>query len=232
MTDSLSSLAIHQPAYLPWLGYFDRIAQVDLFVFLDTVQFEKNSFINRNRIKTPQGVQWLTIPVSSRGHLSSDLRETRIDNSRDWRADHLKALALNYRRTPHFAMRFARLEHLYAEPEEWLSAWCWRQLRFWLDELQIPTPVLRASDLDLRQRKSALVLEICQRLGARHYVSGSLGRDYLDEASFTSAGIAVEYQAFVPRPYPQLWGEFSPGLGVVDWWFNQPESITPFRSQP
>ncbi|KTS72112.1 hypothetical protein NS274_21975 [Pseudomonas oryzihabitans] len=232
MSDRSPSLAIHQPAYLPWLGYFDRIARVDRFVFLDTVQFEKNSFINRNRIKTPQGVQWLTVPVFGRGHLNSDLSETRIDNSRDWRRDHLKALALNYRRTAHFDSRFARLEALYAEPEELLSAWCWRQLRFWLDELQIATPLLRASDLALQQRKSALVLEICQRLGAQHYLSGTLGRDYLDEAAFTDAGIRVEYQAFAPQPYPQLWGEFVAGLSIVDWWFNQPESSTPFRSQP
>ena len=222
-------IAIHQPAYLPWLGYFDRIARVDRFVFLDTVQFEKNSFINRNRIKTPQGAQWLTIPVLSRGHLASTLRETRIDESRDWRRDHLKAVAMNYRRAPRFAERYAQLEQLYGERQDNLAEFCWRQLGFWLDQLGIETPVMRASELDVDSRKSQLVLDICLALGADAYLSGALGRDYLDEAAFAEQGIAVQYQAFTPPTSPQLWGTFVPGLGVLDWWMNCGDSRAEFR---
>lgn len=222
-------LAIHQPAYLPWLGYFDRIAQVERFVFLDTVQFEKNSFINRNRIKTPQGVQWLTIPVLSRGHLASTLRETRVDESRDWRRDHLKAIAMNYRRAPNFVERYARLEVLYGERQDNLADLCWQQLNFWLEELGIATPLVRSSTLDIDSRKSRLVLDICQTFGVQEYLSGPLGRDYLDEGEFAQAGIQVRYHTFSPPVYPQLWGGFAAGLSVLDWWMNSGDSRNEFR---
>lgn len=88
-------LSAHQPAYLPWLGYFDKITEADIFVFLDTVQYEKNSFINRNKIKTPQGPQWLTIPVKSKGHITATLRETLVDDSKPWRSKHLKSIEMN-----------------------------------------------------------------------------------------------------------------------------------------
>ena len=91
-------LSAHQPAYLPWLGYFDKIARADVFVYLDTVQFEKNSFINRNQIKTPQGAQWLTIPVRTKGHMSASLRTTEIDDSQKWRSKHIKSIETNYRK--------------------------------------------------------------------------------------------------------------------------------------
>lgn len=223
------TLAAHQPAYLPWLGYFERIARADVFVFLDNVQFEKNSFINRNRIKTPQGAQWLTIPVKTRGHLAGTLRDTQIDNSKNWRADHLKAISLTYRKTAHFAERFAKLEALYSAAEDNLAELCWQQLQFWLGELGIATELARASELQLTSRKSDLVLDICQRLNASAYLSGALGKDYLDEPAFADAGIAVQYQAFKPPVYPQLWGEFVAGLSVLDWWMNSGDSRTECR---
>src|SRR5215470_5119272 len=96
-------LTIHQPAYLPWLGYFDRIAQSDAFIFLDNVQFERNSFTNRNRIKTANGPIWLTVPVRLNGHLDQTILATEIDERRDWRRKHLRAIEQNYRRAPCFA---------------------------------------------------------------------------------------------------------------------------------
>ena len=111
----------HQPAYLPWLGYFDKIARADVFVFLDDVQFEKNSFINRNKIKTAQGGQWLTIPVRSKGHTDDTLRTTRVNAEVPWREKHLKAVALNYKKAPFFEQRYPKLESLYNSDEELLS---------------------------------------------------------------------------------------------------------------
>ena len=213
-------LSAHQPAYLPWLGYFDKIARADLFVYLDTVQFEKNSFINRNRIKTPQGVLWLTIPVKTKGHLSKTMRETETDTTQPWRDKHLKTLAMNYRRAPHFTQCFAKLERLLAEGSSNLAELCWAQLRFWLDEFAIPTRVVRASDLPVAATKSELILQLAQHLGARHYISGALGRGYLDEDEFAAAGISVEYQNYITPEYPQLWGDFIPNLSVVDYWMN------------
>src|SRR5690349_7924911 len=105
-------LSAHQPAYLPWLGYFDKIRRCDVFVYLDTVQFEKNSFTNRNKVKTAQGPLWLTVPVRSKGHLSSTLQELELDPAQRWRHKHLKTLREAYAKAPHFEARFERMERL------------------------------------------------------------------------------------------------------------------------
>jgi WbqC-like protein family len=217
-------LSAHQPAYLPWLGYFNKIARADVFVYLDTVQFEKNSFINRNRIKTPQGPLWLTIPIKSKGHMSGSLRTTEIDDSQPWRARHLKSIAMNYRRAPRFPECFSKIEALVAIPESNIANYCFQQLRFWLVEFGIKTRVVRSSELPITSSKSDLVLDLCRHFGAERYLSGIQGHDYLDESDFARAGIGLDYQDFVPPVYGQLWGAFIPNLGVLDWWMNTRDS--------
>jgi hypothetical protein len=213
-------LSAHQPAYLPWLGYLDKIARADVFVYLDTVQFEKNSYINRNRIKTPQGVQWLTIPVKIKGHLSTTLRDTESDASQPWRARHAKAIALNYSRAAHYPECLAKFERLNMDLPTNLAELCWRQLRFWLQEFGITTRVVRSSELPAFGSKSELILQLCGHFGAERYISGALGRDYLTETDFNDANITVEYQHYRTPAYPQLWGDFVPDLSVVDYWMN------------
>lgn len=213
-------LSAHQPAYLPWLGYFEKIARADIFVFLDTVQYEKNSFINRNRIKGPNGPIWLTVPVKGKNHLSSSLRTTVIDNSKDWRRKHLKNIQMNYAKAPNSDIKLKAISKVILSPEENLSNYCFEQLKFWLSELSIDTPVVRSSTLDVSGIKSELVLNLCKHFGAEKYLSGSLGRDYIVEEDFRSSGISVEYQAYKEVPYSQLWGQFTPNLSVVDLWMN------------
>lgn len=218
-------LSAHQPAYLPWLGYFDKIARADVFVYLDTVQFEKNSFINRNQIKTPQGALWLTIPVKTKGHTSGSLRTTEIDDSQPWRTKHLKSIEMNYRKAARFDECFPKIEALLTMPESNLAEYCLHQLLFWLDELAIDTRIARSSELPIASSKSDLVLDLCRYFGAHRYMSGALGRDYLIEEDFSKAGIAIEYQSFKSPVYPQLWGTFIPNLGVLDWWINSGDQI-------
>ncbi|MBF0282754.1 MAG: WbqC family protein [Zetaproteobacteria bacterium] len=213
-------LSAHQPAYLPWLGYFEKIARADVFVYLDTVQFEKNSFINRNRIKTPQGTQWLTIPIKTKGHIGSTLLETQIDDAQTWRKKHLKSIEMNYRKARYFERNFPILQQLILLPEPRLSEICWHQLQFWLREFRINTRIVRASNLPVNSKKSDLVLDLCKHLGASWYLSGALGRDYLDEDAFSDAAVDVEYQDFRHPVYPQLWGDFEPYLSIVDYWMN------------
>jgi WbqC-like protein family len=213
-------LSARQPAYLPWLGYFDKIARADVFVYLDTVQFEKNSFINRNKIKTPNGASWLTIPVKTKGHMRGSLRTTQIDDSQPWRARHLKSIRANCGKAPRFEECFAKMQALLATRESNLAEFCLHQLRFWLDELGIDTRVVRSSELTISSSKSQLALDLCHQLGAQRYLSGMLGRDYLVEADFVKAGIELEYQRYDSMVYPQLWGEFIPDLCVLDWWMN------------
>lgn len=220
-------LSAHQPAYLPWLGYFDKIAQADVFVYLDTVQFEKNSFINRNQIKTPQGPLWLTIPVKTKGHMSGSLRTMEIDDSQPWRAKHLKSIEMNYRKAARFNECYPKIEELLKTPESNLADYCFHQLRFWLNELKIGTCIVRSSELAMTSSKSDLVLDLCRHFGAERYLSGALGRDYLVEEDFSKDGISIEYQSFRSPVYSQLWGAFIPNLGVLDWWMNAGDSIFP-----
>lgn len=215
-------VGIHQPAYLPWLGYFDRIAAVDRFVYLDTVQFQKGSFQNRNKVLTRNGPVWLTVPVETAGKLfSTTLEEIRIDALQRWQAKHLATLRMSYSAAPMFAKIFPELEPFYLNPQVRLADFCWDMLQTFNRMLCIDTKIVRASELGtIEGRKSDLILNLCRKLGATTYLSGSQGRDYLDVASFSAAGIEVEFQNYVPRPYPQLASDFVPALGVVDYLFN------------
>jgi hypothetical protein len=213
-------LSAHQPAYLPWLGYFDKIVQSDIFVYLDTVQFEKNSFINRNKIKTSQGALWLTVPVKSKNHLNSSLQELQIDNSLPWKKNHLKTIYANYKKAPRFDECYMKLERIFEEEAELFSDFCFRFLQFWMDELQIKRSIIRSQSLDINSKKSDLVLDLCKHFQVDNYLSGALGRNYIDEASFEEANVKLSYQSYNHPTYPQLWGEFTPYMSVLDFWMN------------
>jgi WbqC-like protein family len=220
-------VTIHQPAYLPWLGYLDRVARSDVFIFLDTVQFERNSFTNRNRIKTANGPIWLTVPVRLCDHLNSTIADVEIGENRDWRRKHLASIAQSYRRAPGFASRYERLAAAYANDTRHLAEFCFDQLGFWLAEFHIATSVVRASELAVEGRNSALVLALCKHAGAHTYLSGPLGRDYLQEDEFAAAGIEVRYHDYAHPHYPQLHGDFVPAMGIVDYWMNCPDAGLP-----
>lgn len=216
-------LSAHQPAYLPWLGYFDRIIKSDIFIFLDSVQFEKNSYTNRNKIKTPQGAIWLTVPVKIKGHLNLTLKEMEIDNRNNWRQNHLKAIYLNYKKALRFEECYPKLEVLYQKEYQFLSELCWDHLMFWLNELRIKKNIVLSSQLPITSKKSDLILDLCKYFGANHYISGTLGKDYLKEEDFTRAGITIEYQNFLHPTYSQLWGDFTPNMSIIDFWMNTNE---------
>jgi hypothetical protein len=215
-------LSLHQPAYLPWLGYFEKIQRSDIFVYLDTVQFggKKDNFINRNKIKTPQGWQWLIVPVRAQSSIDATILETKIDNLQEWRKKHLRSIEMNYSKAPNFSGCYPKLEKLLSNKTENLTEFCWEQLIFWLSEFEIDTKLVRSSELNIMSKKSDLVLDMCKYFSADKYLSGAMGRDYLNEDAFSKAGIAVEYQEFIHPAYPQRWGNFEPYMGIVDYWMN------------
>jgi len=213
-------LSAHQPAYLPWLGYFDKIAKSDIFVFLDCVQFEKNSYINRNQIKTSQGVQWLTMPVLTKGHLGKTIFDMRVDEGVSWRRKHLASVLHNYKTAPFFDYGYQRLERLLSMQMGNLGAICWHHLEFWLREFDIKTRVVRQSELMIGGKKSDLILNMCVHHQASVYLSGSMGRGYLNISRFQECGVDVKFQDYSPVRYPQLWGGFVPRLSVLDYWMN------------
>jgi hypothetical protein len=214
-------LSAHQPAYLPWLGYFEKIRSADVFVYLDTVQFEKNSFTNRNKIKTPQGELWLTIPVKAKGHLSGTLQTLEIDPLGNWKKKHLGSIHANYKKAKRFDALYPKLEALYAREHALLSELCFDHLFFWLSEIGLERKIVKSSTLGIASANSDLVLDLCKSFGATGYVSGALGRDYLKEGDFRAAGIQIAYQDYKHPVYPQLWGgEFLPYMSILDFLMN------------
>jgi len=215
-------VSIHQPAYLPWLGYFDKIARADLFIWLDNVQFQKNSFQNRNKILTKDGSAWLTVPMRTSGALyETPLKDVEIDNSKNWRGKHIASIRMNYAKTPRFGDCFPTLSRFYEREWRTLDLLCWEMLGYFNTLLGVATPIRRASDMGANGAKSDLVLDLCQRAGATTYLSGALGRDYLDLPSFARAGIAVEFQDYKHPPYRQAYPGFVPNLAVIDLIMNE-----------
>lgn len=215
-------VSIHQPAYLPWLGYFDKIARADLFIWLDNVQFQKNSFQNRNKILTKDGPVWLTVPVRTSGVLyETPLKEVEIDNGRNWRAKHLASIRMNYNKAPNFTDYFPGLARFYEREWPTLDRLCWEMLAHFNALLGVKTPIRRASELNAAGAKSDLILDLCRKAGATTYLSGALGRDYLDLASFAKAGIAIEFQDYKHPSYHQVYPGFVSALAVVDVLMNE-----------
>lgn len=197
--------AIHQPQFLPWLGYLHKISSVDKFVFLDNVQFKKNEFQNRNRLLVGGAARWLTVPVSF--HFGDTLRETRIAETVPWRKKMLQALDLNYAKTPFFrefrAGLAAVLESQWTSLAELNEATvCWLMRCF-----DMHTETLASSQLlELSPEPTQRLIDICGRVGADTYLSGAGGRAYLEPAAFERAGIKLEFQQFEHPVYPQRHG--------------------------
>jgi hypothetical protein len=217
-------VSIHQPAYLPWLGYFDKIAKSDLFLYLDTVQFQKGSFQNRNKIRSKDGWIWQTVPVQTKGkHYEQTLAELPINTQQNWQAKHWGAITQNYRKAPFSAQWLPRLEPFYHTPYDRLSDLCWDMMVVFLDALEITTPVQKTSAMGAMEgAKSDLVLSLCQAVNAQTYFSGSQGRGYLDEKTFADAGIGVTYQDYAHPSYTQAYPGFEPYMGIIDLLMNEP----------
>jgi hypothetical protein len=221
-------VTIHQPAYLPWLGYLDKIYNSDVFVFFDTVQFKKHSFMNRNRIKTQNGEQWLTIPLNQHGILDKSLMHVEIDVTKPWKKKHWKSITQNYGKAKFFTDRSIAIESLFNKEHYLLTELCFEMLQQFLILFSIDTKVVRASSLGLNPDLSGsdLVLEICKLQGADKYISGSEGRSYLVEKDFQDHSIQCVYQEFRHPKYHQLHGEFLPNMACIDLLFNESDPLS------
>lgn len=213
-------IAVHQPQYLPWLGYVDKIDQADCFVLLDDVQFKKNEWQNRNRIKTATGWQWLTVPVLQR--FPQRISEVRINNAVSWSRKHLQALISNYARAPFFDIHRPFFVEVYARQWTFLADLNRSMLRYLVEVLGLQTHLVLASSLALPDcdQVTDRLIALCQALGADTYLSGTGGRDYLDLRRFEAAGLQICFQAFQGSRYPQRFGVFEPNLSIVDLMFN------------
>jgi hypothetical protein len=208
-------VAIHQPHYLPWLGYFAKWAAADLFVMLDTVQYEKNGWQNRNRIKTRDGVRWLTIPVRRR--LGTPIADVPIDTTQPWARRHLATIRHAYAGAADFERHRAGLGEFYARPWTHLAPAAAASARWLAASLGIRTPVTLASELGVTATDpTGRLVEICRKVGGTIYLAGADAGSYLDASAFRAAGIAVWHQRYEHPEYAQPHGPFVPYLSALD----------------
>lgn len=210
----------HQPNYLPWLGYFDKMSKCDVFIIEDNVKYEHNGYINRNRIKTSHGVKWLTVPIEHTGR-QMPINEVRIANNGqpDWEKCHLLSLRHHYVHAPYWKKYSDLFEETYSKKWTLLIDLNMFLIKGIMKFLNIDKPLLMASSLSVCGKKNELVLAQCKALKADKQLSGSGARAYMDVKRFEDEGISVVFQDFKHPVYRQLYGEFVPNLSVVDYLF-------------
>ena len=220
-----------QSSFIPWRGYFDFIASVDVFVFLDDVQYTKRDWRNRNKIKTPKGTEWLTVPVCYECR-SQLIQQTKIDYSQNWVKQHLNTWQVNYARALYYEDMTKMLTELSRGNEETISQLNIRLIRRICDYLGISTPMVLSSDLALSGAKTDHLIDLLVKLNATTYLSGPSADGYLDKEAFRRHGISLEYKSYDYQPYPQLWGPFEGAVTVLDLIANcGPDSVASLRSQ-
>jgi len=212
----MTSLAIMQPVYLPWLGYFEQMAVCDHFIYLDDVQYTKQDWRNRNRIRTKKDWCWLTVPVRKDG-LNTRLCDVRISDHKNWARTHLLSVQQNYARAPYFDEVFPMLEKHLQSPPDLLADLTTRLITDFADFLDIKTPTSRASAIASNTSDPVeRIIELCRHVGADVYYSGPSAAAYLDEDALKSAGITLVYQDYQHPIYTQAYQGFESHMAVID----------------
>jgi hypothetical protein len=222
-------VAIHQPQYLPWLGYLDKLDSADVFIILDTVQFKKHEWQNRNRVRTKEGWQWLTVPIIDR--FPERIDRVAVNAGVDWARKHRHALSLQYGKAPHWEPAGPALVVLLERPWPRLCDLNVAVLDLLCEHLGIATPRRLASTLSAREEPTDRLIDLCRAVGGTTYLAGQGGAGYMDLARFTQADIAVSAQDYRHPEYPQRYTPFVSHLSVIDLLFNcGPESLAVLRS--
>lgn len=223
-------VSVHQPQYIPWLGYFDKIAKSDSFVFLDNVQYKHREFQNRNKIRTKEGELWLSVPVVTKGKGRQKINEVTIDSELPWGHQHLKSLKTWYGKASFFNAYIGFFEATYSAKWEKLEDLNVQIVKYLFAQLSITKKIYFESALDIKTTKTDRIIEICQKLEADTYISGAGGKEYLEEEKFPAAGIRLVYQDFKHPQYHQQFmkdsDDFLPYMSIVDLLFNEgPRSL-------
>ena len=213
-------VAIHQPEYLPWLGFFKKMMNVELFVFLDDVQFRKKGWQNRNRIRINDGTALLSIPVHT--HSYPKINEVTIDNEKNWSIRHKKSILYNYARAPYFDEIKDFIESIFEKKFQYLVDLNTEIIKFIMNELEIKSKIVFSSELEISKKGSDRVLDICKAVGADHYITGTFwAESNLRVEEFKKSNIDVEFQKFQHPIYKQIHGEFIPEMSIIDLLFNK-----------
>ena len=217
MRTTTTVVAIHQPNFFPWLGWFHKLAQADVFVLLDDVEFSRGSYINRTRLLVNGAAVWMTAPVVRTGTGTQPIRQTRINNATPWREKMLKTLENTYGRRPGFDEVYPVLRELVASPADTLADYNEQALAGIAGALGLPTSrFVRSSTFGCTARATERLVQLVTAVGGSTYLSGGGAAGYQEERYFDDAGIELVYAGFVARPYPQRSEQFVPGLSVID----------------
>jgi hypothetical protein len=217
-------VAILQSNYIPWKGYFDIIASVDDFIFYDEMQYTKNDWRNRNKIKTPNGLHWLSIPVATKGHLSQNVRimDAKIVD-KNWTKSHWNTIEQFYKKAPYFKEYKSFFENLYSEcaNENYLCNVNYKLILAINEILGIKTKISFDKDYGLIEGKTERLVDLVQKANGTHYLSGPAAKNYIDEKLFKEANIELEWMDYSNYPeYPQLYPPFEHGVSILDLIFN------------
>ncbi|MBW2000948.1 MAG: WbqC family protein [Deltaproteobacteria bacterium] len=225
-------VSVHQPQYLPWLGYFDKIDRADIFVLLDNVQFKKNEWQNRNKIKTAQGWQWLTVPVMYK--YPQLINEVMINNRVSWQHQQRQAILSNYKKAPYYNQLKEFFEDIFSSSWQFISKLNIEMVKSLVKILGIDTPLYVASELgEFPQDPDERLIAITKHLGADTYLAGAGGRGYMDLDKYNKSGVKVIFQDFKHPVYGQLFGGFEPFMSVIDLIFNHGDkSLMILRGNP
>jgi hypothetical protein len=221
MDQTMKKVAIIQSNYIPWKGYFDIINRVDEFILFDDVQYTRRDWRNRNKIKTPHGSQWLTIPVDVKGKYLQKIKDTRISDP-EWGKKHWKTIAFNYSRAKYFKEYHDFFEELYlSSQEKFLSAINYRFLKALCQLLGIKTQLSQSMDYQVIDGETERLVDLCKQCRATEYLSGPSARNYIDAALFTTEGIVLNYIDYTGYPeYEQLCPPFEHAVSIIDLIFN------------
>jgi len=216
--------AIHQPQTYPWLGYIAKIIQSDVFVILDNVQFKKNEWQNRNRIKTANGTQWLTVPVIH--NFGQLIRDVQINSNTNWRHKHIQTLKTNYGKAKYYSEMMPDIEQLYDQDWQNLAEFNLAGIKWILEKLAIKTSLVIASDIEELKKNADIspddrLILITKLMQADTYLSGAGGQNYLKTDLFPENQLRLIFQEFEHPEYQQLHGSFISHLSILDLLFNK-----------
>jgi len=215
----MTVVSIRQPGYLPYIGFFKKIESSDVFVFLDNVQYEKNDWDNRNKIKTSKGDMWLTVPIQNK--FGQKINEVNIANNENWNDKHKKSIQINYSKSPFFKEFWDDVDSILSQKWEKLIDLNMKFISYFSSKLELTTKIVKSSELNVEYVSSKRLLEICMKLNADTYLSGELGKDYLNEKIFKESNINVIYEKFEHPVYKQMHGDFLPNMSIIDLLFNE-----------
>jgi hypothetical protein len=221
-------VTIHQPDFLPWLGFFDRWKKSDIFIVLDDVQFIRRGWHHRDKIKTAQGIQWLTVPVVKKGHYRQLIKNVRIHTEYNWRQNLLNAIRSAYLNSPCFETIYEELEKIIDDQLVLLIDLNMLLLRYCSTKLKVRTPIIFSSDLKISAKGTDRLVKLVKSVNGSSYLTGLGSKSYLDETAFAEEGIEIIWQDYDHPIYPQLHGAFSEKLSVIDYLFMVTDPLTFF----